>query len=627
MNILINMLASYPVEDNLKSIFEYNKLESNKNLKKNITKYNLFKNLNDQNFNIDSINFESILSDYINNSGNIKNSLISEYIYYLTNTDMSYINSILVKILKTLCNKYKDDIKINISTGNMNLKYIGYIWKKYIMQTNQLYNILWYYNNKFKSDENTMSIINIIRYYLFYYHVVNIKYNNLNLPEIISNYLNNITSSDILSLIDILDMYRCLKNLKEPTKNNVLFNNLNIIVDKLNVSPSLCTSLAQFIDSNIRYSKPDTKYITYKLVLKALYVTKYIENKENLKDNLNKYLCYRLLTLNNNIEFELYVINKINEIYGDKFTNNMTKMIDDIKISKEMNKEYSLLDIQIRSDKYKNISINKEMLSSFNANILKMFVWDNNNHKEILYKMPTEVDVFIEIFNKYYTGRHPDRKLIWKFNMGDSIIAFTGLDKTYNLHLSTVQMIIIMFLNNGGLTLEELVEKSNMNKQLVIHILKGFLSANIIINNNNIYEYNNEFMYSKQNISLIKYMKDMPKIINKPENKLENKPENESVNKPENESENKPEENKSEENKSENSEPSYSDRQLYLSDEIIDYLKNKDLVQDKDLYEYIKQNIHFEYDVNEVNNCLVNFLSKGNIQRIKNGLIIFYKLK
>ena len=584
-----------------------------KSLETNIRKRNLFKNLDylsGSGSNSDlSKNMEEIvvsqLQDLISNSeSNITSQLINEYVYFLTNINLSVMRDLLIKTFIGLCESFRKEVEKSITTGNMNIKYMVNIWKRYISKTNRLHGILWYFNKRFVNNENKMSLLNTIRYFVFYKNVVNQQYKGRYLLDYVSESVGQVSPGKIINVIELFEMYRCFVNLKPVLKDDSFFNEHSddIIIKKLNSSDNFCNSLARFIDGNIRHMKSETKDTVYKLILKALYVTKYIENKDVLQVFITKYLSFRLLSSDRtDIDFESNIISKMTELYGQEFTNSMVKILDDIKISRDLNSQYRSLNIKIKSDKYKGLEINQDFLSRFNTNILKMFYWNNINQDEVKYKIPVETDVFVEIFDKFYSGCFINRKLVWKFDMGDAVVAFNGLDKTYNLHMATLQMIVMMFMNDGKKTLEQIVDKSEMNQELVEFIIKGLVGSGVVVKKGDAFEHNDGFTYPQQNLSLLKFMKGAPKPGSS--KKVE-------------------EENKKEEQKILN----FTQKCDNISKEIVSFLTGKDNVKDSILFEHLKQTMPFEFSMNEVNSSLVQFLSKGLLTRTKEDTNVYYKL-
>ena len=584
-----------------------NTLNVKKSLGTNIRKRNLFKNIgDDDNYfqemeNLVVKQLHNVVNDPENNTGS---QLVNEYIYFLTNLNLSTLRNILVNFFSTICKDYKQEVEKSISTGNMNIKYLTNIWKKYIAITTKLHSILWYFNKRFVNNSNNMSFINIIRYFIFYKDVINQEYNGKYLLCHISDSIKSISPPEIFNIIDFFDIYRCFTNLKPIIKNDSLFNEQvdNIIIKKINECEHFCDNFAKFMDAHIRRMKPETRDDIYKLILKALYITKYIQDKDILHTYITKYLSFRLLSFSSDdIEFESNIIFKMTELYDSNFTNYMTKILDDIKISRYFNDKYQNSVIKIASEKYKRFTVDKEMLSKFNTNILKMFFWKNVNQDEVKFKIPIEADIYIEIFEKFYKNHFENRKLIWKFDMGDAIISFPGLDKKYKLHTSTLQMFVMMYLNEDELTAQQISDKSEMKYELVEFILNGFVQSGTVTKYKNkkeelVYKHNELFSYDRENVSLLRYMKGAPKA-----NSVKKVVEQPKV-------------------------LTFNDKCNEISKLVIIFLEGKEKVIDKELFKYLKTNLTFDFSINEINSLLVQFLSKGTLCRTKENHNIFYEI-
>lgn len=584
------------VFDNYKEVWTVNRT-----YQKTIQKRNIFRNVNS--LMLQSI--ENIENEVSLKLGNILkkkeksyDNILSEYIYVLTNTNMDKMKDILFKTFSQVCEEYYNKIHKMICVGKIqiNLNNINNIWKSYIENTNKLYPFLKYYNNKLKKEYHKTSFLNTIRYCVFYEKVIKQQYNGKFLFQHLEKSLGNI---EIFQTIEYFEMYRCLNNI------GILNNTTDmIVINIINENNEFADKLSRFIDVLIRDNNfkndKEQKKKNYKNILKTLYITKYLINNKKFKESYFKYLSFRLLTISNlNIEFETEILNVLTGLYNDSFTNKMFKLLDDITISNKLNTECRKKTIDIRSEKYKGFNTDKNFLSKFNANILKMFLWKNVSQEEVKFNMPVEAEIYITIFNKFYENKYNNRKLLWKFDMGDSIVSFKGMDKTYNLNMTTLQMFILMFLNGSHLTISELQDKSGINIDLIEFILKGFQVVGIVssfnVNNTIKYKQNQEFSHPSKNISLIRFMKGSPKPI--------------SLNNSKNEKKN---------------ETSHNEKNKIIKNLILKYITEKK-IHESELYIHINTSFHKKtFNKNEIDRSILELLMTNIIQRFEENNKVYF---
>lgn len=586
----------------------------------NIKKTNLFKNVNNVNT-IDELvdKITKLLSEETDTES--LNRLISENIYFLTNLNIKSVGDLLITTIENICKIYKKKIEKLCKNGDLTIKEIVNIWNMYLEKTSRLYNILWYFNKRFINKKNKLSFLKTIVYFIFYTDIVNVKYQNNGDDKFLIEYLGddicNIKSNDINYMIGLFDMYKCFTQLQYIFNIDGSFNNLfdKRIIDELNSNDNFSLNLVQYIDRKIKYMKPTTQYNTNKAITEAFYITKYIDetNLESFKKYYCKYLSFRLLGMKNvNLQFESILIDKLSFVYGKSFTHTMLSILDDIRKSRDLITEYKQLKIQVQSDKFKNIDFS---LSKFNTNVLRSFLWKNINQTETKYNLPVEANIYTEIFEKFHKKIFEDRTLAWNFNMGESVITFNGLDRQYNLKVSTCQMIIIMAFNNhDGITIDKLQELTNIEKYKLVFYLDGLVKSGIIIKNGETYSYNKSFMSEHVNISLLKYLKNMPKKKYNTSFENQNMAFLKRIMKHENTKQNK-------------KLHTYQQKYDLITQFVEDFfIKSPDEILETELSHKIKNKFTFNINNNLINTVLLCFLSKGYLSRLKDDENIYYKL-
>ena len=182
-----------------------------------------------------------------------------------------------------------------------------------------------------------------------------------------------------------------------------------------------------------------------------------------------------------------------------------------------------------------------------------------------------------------------NKKLIWKYDLGYSIVKYKGLDKDYIIHLHPLQMFILMFLNEGEYSLEDLIKKSNMNSELIIYILNIFIQKNIVIQNYDKYKQNKLFLNDNQKIYL--YEKIDEKILYAV---VEEK------------------------------EYNYEYKFSKYNKLIIEYIKDK--ILETELIKKIKEKLDFDFKLNEFITVILTNIKNKKICRINDREIYYNKL-
>jgi hypothetical protein len=462
----------------------------------NNNKYKLFKN---NKFIQQNTNINNLINDIIkiiNTTSIINSKLIDEQLYYYIQNNELLISHIDL-ILGNICKIYIKEIYEIIKQNKLNLNYIVNIWNRYTKKINKLHNILWYFNKKYEP-----LYLYKIMYEYFLKNIIDIKYNDVDISIYLIDSLSNINIQNVISFFLIAKTYK-----KYEINHNIFYS----IFQTLNSCQVYCTSLLKFIDINIRYLSKNYDEEIYKTLMNSLYL---IKDNNMFYTHYVNYLSTRLLTNMSNINLELSFVEKLDT----KYTFKIKKLIQDILDSVILNKLYSKLIFEIQSEKYKNIIVVPNMLSRFKANILNTFYWNNieNVNNQII--PPVEAEMYTDVYYKFYIGKYPNRNIYWQHNIGKSVIAFKGKDKTYNLHLSTLQMFVIMYLNDGIDTVHQISDKSNINPKVIQYLLDCFVDSEIIypeydiVTHYTIYKFNDDFIFQTTDINLMNYMNNMPKL-------------------------------------------------------------------------------------------------------------------
>jgi hypothetical protein len=347
-----------------------------------------------------------------------------------------------------------------------------------------------------------------------YSAIINIKIDNKYLIEYIINSINfnNLNPSNMFMIIELFDYYRKFITLRNY--NLFKFNNIDDkLINKINESDNLPETLAKFIDLNILkiVQNKDLEDSLMHIICKTIYVLKICDIKHINKfiDYMNKYLSYRILSnkTTKHINIEKQLIDTLDNLFN---VSTMYKIIDEHYSNIKNYKNYLNLKVDIISLKYNNVNFHRK---AFNPCVYNANLHSTLNNNEIHFNLPSKAEIYTNSYQKLFEGSYINKKLIWKYDTGKVKISFQGIDQKYNLLMSTVQMIVLLMIEEkNNISFDELQIIINIDESLLKFILNSLLKITLISLNNHKYKINNEFIFDHNNINCIKYMKNCPPI-------------------------------------------------------------------------------------------------------------------
>jgi hypothetical protein len=266
---------------------------------------------------------------------------------------------------------------------------------------------------------------------------------------------------------------------------------------------------------------------TEKKILSLMKITTNFRERDVLIYCYNSYLKSRLLDTTIDINLEKNLLNKFKFPDDNKEVQDMMYQIQDIENHINLRNRYKTLKITINSEKYKSWLTNDNLhLERYFITPLRNYVWNENIVKYDKYNPPLEVSPYIEIFNQMYKRRHYNRRLVWNFEKGTSIIKLKLGGKYYNFLLANPQLfLILLFRRKELLTAEDISKELGIGLSSVARILNSLLNAKLIkrvngFNNDDpkmkLY-INKEFSYNEEYISLVELYKPQSTVIDNDE--------------------------------------------------------------------------------------------------------------
>lgn len=221
-------------------------------------------------------------------------------------------------------------------------------------------------------------------------------------------------------------------------------------------SPEL---LAKYADILLKGGKNAEEANLETALAKVITIFRYIEDKDIFQDFYTRMLAKRLVNSSSASEdAETSMIGKLNEICGFGFTNKLQRMLQDIKISKDLNINYN----DSRGKALDEDEVKKAIDSNYH--ILNTGFWPLTPPETTFMPPPEIVDAYTG-FEKFYLDQHSGRKLTWLWNLckGEMRANYIKNAKTpYTFMVSTYQMAILLLFNDADVVTYEQAQNATM---------------------------------------------------------------------------------------------------------------------------------------------------------------------
>ena len=152
------------------------------------------------------------------------------------------------------------------------------------------------------------------------------------------------------------------------------------------------------------------------------------------------------------MEYEELMLNLLKQEAGLNQVSQMTKMMADIKTSKEL----------VTAFRQSRAGL-PESGVDFTAEVLQSGVWTS---KQIAVELPRELQVCQADFESFYETQHKRRVLKWLYNYGSVEVHTTHTPKRFQLITNVAQAAILCHFNEGDvLTVGEIIKKTHLKEQ------------------------------------------------------------------------------------------------------------------------------------------------------------------
>eukprot|EP00817_Percolomonadidae_sp_ATCC50343_P006906 CAMPEP_0117428516 /NCGR_PEP_ID=MMETSP0758-20121206/8203_1 /TAXON_ID=63605 /ORGANISM="Percolomonas cosmopolitus, Strain AE-1 (ATCC 50343)" /LENGTH=594 /DNA_ID=CAMNT_0005214909 /DNA_START=433 /DNA_END=2213 /DNA_ORIENTATION=+ len=238
---------------------------------------------------------------------------------------------------------------------------------------------------------------------------------------------------------------------------------------------SIAEYLSLYLDTAMKMENKDDEFEP--TLKRALSIFKYLQDKDVFENYYKNHLSQRLIQSSNrsnpNFVHEKKFVDLLQKECGHNFVSKLDGMFNDLKLSALSMENFH------KSDAYKkNV---EEQGMTFNVQVLTSSFWPAYPISKTIFPAPM-VDA-TKAFEAYYDSKHPRRSIMWQKNLGDGVILARFPLSKHEIFVSTQQMTILsLFNSNNSLTLEDILNQTNMNlKQAKIALMLLFLGKHKIL--------------------------------------------------------------------------------------------------------------------------------------------------
>jgi hypothetical protein len=238
--------------------------------------------------------------------------------------------------------------------------------------------------------------------------------------------------------------------------------------------------LAKFVDSCLKKStKAGSDEEIEEKQIKAIFVFKYIDDKDMFQKIYSKLLAKRLIHGNSvSEEAEASMISKLKQRCGYEYTVKLQKMFTDISLSTNLNDRFAQTEVG------GGLSFNLKML------VLQSGAWPVGTTATSPLTLPTELDRCINLFSKFYENMHSGRKLNWLHHLSTADmkarLGKSSSPKVFEFSMTAFQMAVMLLYNNSDSeeppvhTVGAIREATSLSDKELQRTLRSLLASNLL---------------------------------------------------------------------------------------------------------------------------------------------------
>ncbi len=424
------------------------------------------------------------------NSNEVNQSKMSLLIRSLLNSDYDSIINTIIEIFKTYFLNIANKIQNSITENNFALSFFVNLYSDMNKKCDILIkNLNMIDKCIYSKNKHKYSTLSFIKNYIFYRIVLNRLYefnnNHYYIYDLISK-CEDYDSYAISDLIIVFKMHQYFYNISNLIKENQekyfnieLNNKFTLRNDNL-----LLNKIMNYLNKKIELLLIiDTKTTNVDILLNEIrdlikLGSEIFSDKKLFFSEYDSKLVTRLLSEKTNALHSADIENEL--LTSINYNNNkdgfikIKQKISDIKNSIYYTDVYKNLNVTITSEKYKNL-LNK---NNVDICVLGAYAWNLKNNADI--RLPSELQIHSDIFNKYYINKYPDR--ILNFEYDKSLVEMKmQLGNVYKIRMNYSQYCVFATINNAGsINGIDISSQTNIPLTNLSKILNSFLIVKLL---------------------------------------------------------------------------------------------------------------------------------------------------
>ena len=427
----------------------------------------------------------------------INKLIIEEYTRKIISNNHIDMLNVLVDVFNTVTKEFSDWTQNMADIKELKLRSFLEYYQKIYNNTRTLRDALWYCDNHLivKGDKPKFnSGISLIKDVSIFINVINTDYKfndkRQKIYEFVGNHVNNNSANidDVLSFYKIYQYHNRLvrrstlpKEIKDlmisdnkftltngMSGNQILtqiLNNANEIIKQISTEKS--KDKVEQLNDQVR----DVLHMGQSIGERAYFMLLY---KSMLTDRLLKN------TSDPKIEHELMKMFMSYKEDPDMYAKIRFQIFDAIS-SKYHCKIFNDLEVNAESEKFKNYDMSKLNREHCNFTIARQYAWDIIDQDN--FDAPIDVNVYLAIFNAYYSRQYSDYALSIAHNYSTGKLKMKLADmEEYTILMTLPQMYIILLLaKNGEMTARNIGKELGIALNRLSSVFNSLIDCELII--------------------------------------------------------------------------------------------------------------------------------------------------
>eukprot|EP01134_Creolimax_fragrantissima_P001537 CFRG1537T1 len=256
------------------------------------------------------------------------------------------------------------------------------------------------------------------------------------------------------------------------------FINTNAVTQATKNSHRSPELLSKYCDGLLKKSSknPDSAELD-KMLDNTMVIFFYIEDKDVFQKYYRLGLVKRLVQkVSVSDEAETDMINRLKVACGCEYTNKLQRMLQDNSLSGELNSVFSAK----VADAFKNDPNHHRL--DFTLFVMAISNWPTEQKAEPAVNLPSQVEQYIQQFQKFYDERYTGRRLAWLHKMSKGEIQMHVSSRKYTVLASAYQIMILELFNAAeSLTVAEVIVGCGLEEPLAKGLIVSIVKTKILL--------------------------------------------------------------------------------------------------------------------------------------------------